>query len=150
MIRTARPDLADLRAMTRHWRIRRDSEGLQCIPGRRGSVSAYDRDTLCMHVRGRRLLLGVLRLLPANWTRHQTGDDEANILAPISDLDRACRIVRAYRRPRLSEEQRSAVSARAASNFRRSPHQTRPFAGLESTMSGPTAAQPGSASETVQ
>jgi hypothetical protein len=144
---TARSDLVDLGNLTEHWRVRRDSEHLPVIPGRRGWVSAHDRHTLCTHVRGRRLVLALLRDLPAGWRQHQVGDHEANVLVPVGDLDRACRIVRAYRRPRLSEKQRAAVSARAASNFRRRPRQTRAFPRPESTIS--RSSEPGSAPETT-
>jgi len=133
----SRPDLVDLRPSTEGWRVRRDSEGLPVIPGRRGSVSAHDQDTLCVHVRGRRLLLRLLRQLPDGWRRHQVGDDEANLLVPAGDVDRACRVVRAYRRPRLSKEQRAAIAARASLNFARDSRQTEPFHDLESTITPP-------------
>jgi hypothetical protein len=96
-----RPDLVDLRTLTEAWRIRRDTEGLPVIPGRRGNVSAHDLATLHVYVHGRHYLLKLLRVLPAAWRRHQIGDDEANLLAPVADLDLACRTVRAYRRRRL-------------------------------------------------
>jgi hypothetical protein len=117
-----RPDLLDLRDLTTVWRIRRDTRGadrglasdnVPIIPGRRGNVTAHDRETLCVYLRGRRHLARVLRELPAGWRRHQVGDDEANLLAPVSDLDRAADIVRAYRRPRLTDEQRAVLSERA-------------------------------------
>lgn len=95
-----RPDLADLHELAQCWRIRRDSEGLPAIPGRRGHVSAHDLETLAVYVTGRRYLARVLRELPPGWRRHQIGDDEANLLAPLTDLDLACRVVRAYRRRR--------------------------------------------------
>jgi len=112
-------------------------------------VSAHDRGWLCVHVRGRRFLLGLLRDLPAGWKRHQVGDDEANLLAPVGDLDHACQLVRAYRRPRLSEKQRAALAARASSNFAQGPREIRPFAGLESTSGPPPDARQGNAPETV-
>ena len=65
-----------------------------------------------MHVEGRRVLLALLRALPARWRRRQVADEEANALAPVADLDRAAEVVRAYRRRRLSPEQRSAAAAR--------------------------------------
>lgn len=115
-----RPDLVDLRALTDRWRVRLDAERLPLIPGRRGNVSAHDLTTLCVHVTGRRPLLALLRNLPAGWRRHQVGDDEANLLAPVADLDRAAEVVRARRRRRLLPEQRRAVAARLG-NARRSP-----------------------------
>lgn len=99
-----RPDLVDLRTLTDRWRIRRDVEGLPIIPGRRGHVSSYDREVLAVYVYGRRYLARVLRELPDGWRRHQVGDDEANLLAPVADLDRAARVVRAYGRRRLSPQ----------------------------------------------
>jgi hypothetical protein len=150
MMRTfSHKDLPDLRALTDRWRVRRDAEHLPVIPGRRGSVSAHDRGWLCVHVRGRGFLLGLLRDLPAGWKRHQVGDDEANLLAPVGDLDHACQLVRAYRRPRLSEEQRAALAARASSNFDQSPRQSGSFLRLKSTNGPPPDAQRGSAPETV-
>lgn len=98
----ARPDLLDLHALSGRWRVRRDSEGLPVIPGRRGWVAPHDRETLCVHVAERRHVLALLRSLPAGWRRHQLGEDEANVLAPAADLDRACQTVRAYRRRRKS------------------------------------------------
>lgn len=97
-----RPDLLDLSALRDRWRIRRDAERLPFIPGRRGSVAAHDLETLCVYVTGRRHVLALLRNLPTGWRRHQIGDDEANVLAPATDLDRACQLVRAYRRRRKS------------------------------------------------
>lgn len=125
----SRPDLVDLRALTERWRVHRDSEGLPIIPGRRGSVTAHDLSTLCVRVRGRRLLLGLLRDLPAGWQRHQIGDDEANLLAPVGDLDQVCRVVQAYRRPRLSEQHRAVLAARASSNFARPARERGPSSG---------------------
>jgi hypothetical protein len=71
-----RPDLVDLRTLTEAWRVRQATEGLPVIPGRRGNVSAHDRTTLCVYVRGRHGLLKLLRALPAGWQRHQVGDVE--------------------------------------------------------------------------
>ncbi|MGH7393385.1 MAG: hypothetical protein ACREM3_28610 [Candidatus Rokuibacteriota bacterium] len=106
-----RPDLVDLHSLTDRWRIRRDEEGLPVIPGRRGWVAAHDFETLCVHVTGRPYLLRVLRSLSTGWRRYQVGDDEANLLAPVADLDLACGLVRALRRPVLSEERRAALAA---------------------------------------
>ena len=112
----ARPDLLDLRTLTDRWRVRRDEEGLPVILGRRGSVSAHDLLTLCVYVRaGRRVLLALLRDLPAGWRRYQIGDEEANLLAPVADLDLACRIVRARRSDSLAQ----IAQRRAASPFYR-------------------------------
>jgi hypothetical protein len=108
----SRPDLLDLRSVTNRWRVRLDAEGLPVIPGRRGNVSAHDLTTLCVYVAGRSLP-ALLRNLPDGWRRHQTGDHEANILAPLTELDRAAEVVRAYRRRTLSPEQRAALSERA-------------------------------------
>jgi hypothetical protein len=107
-----RPDLLDLRGLGDRWRVRLDAERLPVILGRRGNVSAHDRATLGVCVAGRRLLLALLRALPAGWRRHQVGDDAANLLAPVADLNRAAEVVRAYRRRRLSPEQRRAVADR--------------------------------------
>ncbi|HXG77511.1 MAG TPA: hypothetical protein VNJ53_13175 [Gaiellaceae bacterium] len=118
---TARPlphreDLVDLRTVTTRWRIRLDAERLPVIPGRRGSVGAHDRTTLVVYLRGRRVVRRALEALPLGWRRHQIGDDEANLLAPLGDLDRAAELVRAYRRRRVSPDQRrrSAERMRAA------------------------------------
>jgi hypothetical protein len=85
---------------------------VRLIPGRRGHVEAHDLVTLSVYVSGRPYLLRVLRALPDGWRRHQVGDHEANLLAPADDLETACRVVRAYRRPRLTDEQRTARLAR--------------------------------------
>jgi hypothetical protein len=106
-----RGDLLDLRAVTRRWRIRRDGDGLPAIPGRRGSIHAHDRVTLALHLRGARTVRALLRALPPGWRRHQVGDDEATVLAPAADLDRACELVRAYRRRRLSDDHRARLVA---------------------------------------
>jgi hypothetical protein len=120
-----RPDLVDLRTLTDRWRVRRDTRGedrgltpdpVPMIPGRRGHVEAFDLTTLCVYVTGRGVLPKLLRALPAGWRRHQIGDFEANILVPVADLDRACTVVRAYRRRKLSPEHREALLARG---FRR-------------------------------
>lgn len=106
-----RPDLVDLRGVTDRWRVRRDAEGLPAIRGRRGHVEAHDLTTLCVYVTGRGVLPKLLRELPPGWRRHQIGDDEANLLAPVADLDRAATIVRAYRRRKLSPGHREALLA---------------------------------------
>ena len=116
-----RPDLVDLRTLTDVWRIRRDSEGLPVIPGRRGHVTAHDRIIVSVFVRGRAYMLKVLRTLPAGWRRHQIGDDEANLLAPLADLDLACRTVQAYRRRRLSEEHKARLLAAGRPFLARDP-----------------------------
>ena len=140
----SRPDLVDLRALTDRWRVRFDARGadraltpdpVPTIPGRRGHVEAFDLTTLCVYVTGRRFLLALLRALPAGWRRHQVGDDEANLLAPVADLDRAAEIVRAYRRRRLTPEQRSEVAARLGA-ARRAPVGG-PFAARKSTTTAP-------------
>ena len=121
-----RPDLVDLRSLTDRWRIRLDGERLPMILGRRGSVSAHDRTILCVYVAGRGVLPKLLRSLPAGWRRHQIGDYEANLLAPVADLDRACTVIRAYRRRHLSpeavaaktEQLRKVRAARVAGEFR--------------------------------
>jgi hypothetical protein len=120
----SRPDLVDLRTLSARWRVRRDEEGLPVIPGRRGNVSAQDLTTLCVYITGR-TLPALLRSLPPGWRRHQIGDQEANLLAPIADLDRAAEAVRAYRRRKLSPEDiaakterlRKARAAREAGHF---------------------------------
>ena len=104
----SRPDLVDLRELEHRWRVRLDAEGLPVILGCRGNVSAHDLTTLCVYVRGRRFLLKLLRSLPIGWRRHQVGDDEANLLAPVADLDRAAELVRAYRRRHLTPERQAA------------------------------------------
>jgi hypothetical protein len=124
----SRPDLLDLRDLTTAWRIRRDTRGAErglavddvpIIPGRRGNVTAHDRGTLCVYLRGRRHLASVLRELPVGWRRHQVGDDEANLLAPSGDLDLAARVVRAYRRRRKTGGRDFLASQHAiASRFR--------------------------------
>ncbi len=106
-----RPDLLDLRSLTSHWRIRRDAEGLPVILGRRGHVAAHDRTSLVVYLAGARLVRATLRALPAGWRRHQTGDQEANVLAPVADLDRAARLVGARRR-------RSQTSPASLANLR--------------------------------
>ena len=130
----SRPDLVDLHALTDRWRVRRDTRGaergltldnLPIILGRRGHVSAHDLTTLCVYVTGR-TLPRLLRELPAGWRRHQVGDGEANLLARLEDLDRACEVVRAYRRRKLSPEDiaakterlRKVREARVAGHFR--------------------------------
>jgi hypothetical protein len=101
----ARPDLLDLRALAGStWRIRLDAERLPFVVGRRGNVSAHDLTTLCVYVTGRYHLPKVLRALPEDWRRHQVGDHEANLLAPVGALDRACAAVKAYRRRRMTPE----------------------------------------------
>ena len=82
------------------------------IPGRRWSVSAYDLTRLCVYVTGRGVLPKLLRTLPAGWRRHQVGDTKANLLAPVTDLDRAATVVRAYRRRKLSPEAAEAAAGR--------------------------------------
>lgn len=109
----SRPDLVDLRTLTTLWRIRLDSEQLPIIPGRWGHVSAHDLKTLCVYIAGSRHVRALLRRLPSGWRRHQVGDNEANLLAPLQDLDMACQEVRARRRPVLSPEHRAQLSARA-------------------------------------
>lgn len=106
-----RPDLVDLRTLTDRWRVRRDKEGRPVIPGRRGAVSVHEAGILCVHVRGRRFLLRALQGLLADWRRYQIGDDEANLLAPVTDLDRACELVRAYRQRHLSEDHKARLLA---------------------------------------
>jgi len=130
----ARPDLVDLRALTDTWRIRRDTEGLPMIPGRRGNVSAHDLTTLCVDVHGRHYLLKLLRALPAGWRCHQVGDDEANLLAPLADLDLACRMVRAYRRRRLSEEHKVRLLAAGHPFSSRRHESSERVSDLESTI----------------
>jgi len=107
----ARPDLVDLRVLTVRWRLRRDAEGLLVIPGRRGHVAPHDRTALEVYLEGGRFVRAVLRVLPAGWRRHQVGDDEAAVLAPVADLELACRLVRAYRRRRLTDAQRARLVA---------------------------------------
>ena len=106
----SRADLVDLHALTDRWRIRRDSEGLLVIPGRRGWVAAHAIETLCVHVMGRATVRKVLRALPGGWRRHQIGDDEANLLAPVGSLDHACEVVKAFRQRRLTADQRKRLA----------------------------------------
>ena len=109
----ARRDLVDLRALTDRWRVRRNAEHLPVIPGRRGNVSAHDLTTLCVYLTGR-TLPRLLRELPPSWRRHQVGDQEATLLVPVAELDRAGQVVRAYRRRKLSPEHREALLAGAS------------------------------------
>lgn len=141
-----RPDVVDLRILTDRWRVKRDGEGQPVILGRRGAVSAHETGTLCVLVRGRRFLLGVLRGLPGGWRRHQVGDDEANLLAPLADLDRACELVRAYRRRQLTDEQRAALAERARTTLGAGagPRETGGFVAPESAIGLPTEATHGS------
>jgi len=120
----SRPDLVDLRSLTDRWRIRRDARGedrglipdnVPMIPGRRGHIEAADLTTLGVYVTGRGILPKLLRALPAGWRRHQVGDHEANLLAPLTDLDQACRVVRAFRCRKLSPE----AAAAGAERFRK-------------------------------
>jgi hypothetical protein len=53
--------------LTDRWRIWRDEKGLPVIPGRRGSVLAPDRETLCVYAHGSRFVAKLLREFPAGW-----------------------------------------------------------------------------------
>jgi hypothetical protein len=137
--------LVDVRSVTERWRVRRDTRGVDrglmpdpvwLIPGRRGHVEAFDLETLCVYVTGR-TLPRLLRELPAGWRVHQRGDDEANLLCPLADLDRAAAIVKAYRRRKLSPEDIAAKRERL-----RIARQSR-VAGRSSVKNGPEAAEQG-------
>jgi hypothetical protein len=133
---TSRLDRVDLAPLAEQWRLRRDEEGLQVIPGRRGHVAAHDLAALCVYFRGARLVRKALRQLTPGWRRHQTGDTEANVLALVADLDLACRLIGAYRRRRLSEEQKARLAAvGAGGRFSRPEHGAgEPFARRISTI----------------
>jgi len=93
-----------------------------------------------------RTLPRLLRELPAGWHRHQVGDGEANLLVPVADLDRACQVVRAYRRRKLTPEQRAALSERfirpVAGHLRRQDASGCPREGTDSPATAPAPESP--------
>lgn len=102
----------DIRTITNKWRIGKDSERLPIIVGRGGHISAHDLETICVYIAGKYRIYFVLRKMPGGWIRHQIGDEEANILAPVSDVDIAAKFIKAYKRRHLSPEHKEALRGR--------------------------------------
>src|SRR5262245_43087163 len=97
-----RSDLPNLQQLTTQWRVQRNSEGIPIIPGRYGRVEPHDSKTLASCLFRPRGLGAWVRKLPPHWRRWQIGDQEARVLLPIEELDRAAQTVRGYRRRSIS------------------------------------------------
>lgn len=84
---------------------------MMVIPCRAGEIYPHGGDQLVVEINGHRRIRGKLSRLSC-CRLHQDGDDCGSFLFDVADFDEVAAIVKPYRRPRLSPQQRAAARER--------------------------------------